>query len=61
MNNACIISQKAIEEFNILFQPISQQNRATCRNYSSNIENNKVVSLKEVTVKHKGKKTMHQY
>lgn len=28
---------------------------------SSNIENNKVVSLKEVTLKHKGIKTMHQY
>ena len=28
---------------------------------SSNIENNKVVSLKEVTLKHKGKKTMQQY
>ena len=26
-----ILSQKAIEEFNILFQPISQKNRATCR------------------------------
>lgn len=28
---------------------------------SSNIENNKVVSLKEATLKHKGIKTMHQY
>ena len=28
---------------------------------SSNIENNKVVSLKEVTLKHKGIKTMHHY
>ena len=28
---------------------------------SSNIENNKVVSLKEVTLKHKRIKTMHQY
>ena len=27
----CILSQKAIEEFNILFQPISQKNRATCQ------------------------------
>lgn len=55
MNNACIISQKAIEEFKICFN-LSVSKTEQLVETSSNIENNKVVSLKEVTLKHKGKK-----